>query len=581
MNPFRIEPNEWKEFYREAMLISDYEGLAYIKQKVYKQEEVPCLACSNSEQIKTSTNYVLQKYLKANPYEKLMHWNCIGDITTGSNMEEFSLYDNIEYYRYSCQNTWCGTRDIDMEKTMSSEMLFDYIYPEDYDMKYATYELGTTIVMAGKTQGECGHMGLLEIGCLLADRFPDSVTVRGDISYAQCVRAAAQVKEILGRTIRLPERYDYTIVFERLSKIVDARTDLLRLFNEIYDGPKEQAFYNLIKLNFTDKEIGHYYVQEYDKGNKVRLIEEWFQQETTLEKLCEVIVDTYSTQETYSEEIRAFIGALIKCKIHVANKEFRDSTEFNSVYRSTPDTVETQFSKLLRQLAGLRDNYVNKYIPIEELIAICVEYFGEHNNVKEMFEEAIDKVANDEGLQCKDRIHDTITSLDDEAISQKDVTEVDSEENSEEDNEEDAKYDHVDYCTLCVWESGDTIHPELEENLLIAIEKFKEFGERRKKEYAKPSRYGGNVGDLTDLKNFIKFISESTTHTKLFKEDDLDYLLSKKFPRGSTLGSVIIGLYLVKVNYSIETLVSSFFLNFKLLEFYVNKLEEKVVSVEM
>lgn len=559
MNPFRIEADEWKEVYQEAMLISKYEGLAYIKQKVYNQTEVHCLAYSNSERIETSRSFVLQKYIKANPHEKLMHWNCIGDILTGSNMEEFNLYDNIEYYRYSCLNSWISKLDIDMEKTMSTEILFDYINPEKYDTKYSNYDSGTSIVMAGKTQGEYGHMGILEIGCLLADRFPNSVTIRGDVSYAQCVRAVSRVNKILGRTIKLPERYDCTIVFERLSKIVDDRTDLLNLFYEIYAGPREQVFRDFINLNFTEKEIGSFYIKQYGADNKVALIKEWFIQDRSLEKLCEVIVDTYSAQETYSKEIREFINALIRCKIHVECKEVGDPTEFNSVYRSTPDTVGEQFSKIFGQMIGLQNNYVNKYIPIEELMEICIQFFGEQSNVKILFEEAIDTVESDVNLQHKDKIYDTITSLG---------------ADREKEEKEKEKYEHMNYHTLYAWEHGDTVHPDLEDNLLLIVEKIKGFGERVIKEYTKKSRYGDNVGELTALSNFTDFIGDSITRTKLFKETDLDYLLSKEFPRESTLGSVIIGMCTLKVDYTIEPLVRGLFLNYKLLEFYVNKWEK-------
>lgn len=559
MNPFKIEPNQWKVVFKEAMLISNYEGLAYIKQKIYHGIKVPCLAYSNPVQVEKTEYTVLKRFLEENPTVKLKCWDCIGDIFTGSNMESFSLYDNIEFYRYQCQNSWYGTCEVDMEKALSVEMLLQDVHLEECEKKYENYDKGISWIMHAKTQGQYGHMGLLEIGCLLADRFPGAVSIGGDISYGQCVRAVSRVNEILGITIKLPDQYHHNIVFERLSRMIEDRGVLLELLHRIYDGPKEEEYYNFIKLNFTEKEIGYYYIKEYGENEKKTLIKEWFKQGGSLETLCEIMVDTYSGQETSAKEIDEFIDALIQCKIHVENKEVRDPTEFNATYKSTPDTVGNQFAKIFGHLAGLKNYYVDVYIPVEELITVCNKFFGKQYDVKFIVTEAIDKVTNDENLKCKDTIYETLAS---------------SSENQNKINS-DKKYDHVGYRTLCGWDVCDTIHPNLDNNLISAIESLKEFGENGIGEYRKEHKLKGSNGNLTELIEFAKFISKNATHTILFKENDLDYILSEEFTRESTLGSAIIGLYFVKLDNVTELLVNAFCLNFELLKFYVTKWEKR------
>lgn len=567
MNPYMVEPDKWREVYSEAMLISDYEGLACIKNKSYNQIEVPCLANAKSIKVRKSRDEVLNRYIEEKPNIKLKCWNCIGDIFTGSNMEYFDLYDNIDYYRYECENTYYATRNIDMEKVKTIEMLFELINYKEFEDKYGNYTKAIATVMGAKTQGEYGHMGLLEIACLLADTFPDAISIRGDITYAQCMAAVSHVEKILGRTIKLPVQYDYTIVYERLSKVVE-RSDLLSLMDNIYDGPKDEAYYKFMQLNFTEIEIAQHYIARYSQDNKKMLIREWFKQNRTLEKLCEIVEEAYKTQESYSTEICEFIDALIQCKVHVEDKIVEDPTELNSVNQCRPDTVGMQFSKILGQYVGLKNYYVDKYIPIGELIEVCMRFWGDTQNIQDIFEEAIAKVESDDNLKLKDNIYDTMTSLDTKLSHESD--EIQRETN---DVRNDEKFTHEDFYSLCEWDCNDIVCPELDDDLLCIIERLKEFGEEAKEEYTTKYKYKENIGKLTDVTNFIQLISKHTSHSKLFKENDLDYILSEEFPRESMLGSVIIGLHVLQVNNTTNIITRAFCLNFELLRFYVDKCE--------
>lgn len=341
-----------------------------------------------------------------------------------------------------------------------------------------------------------------------------------------------------------------------MSKRVEDRSDLLELLEKIYDGPKEQAYYNFMKLNFTEKEIGHYYIKQYGENQKITLIKEWFKQGRSLRKLCEIIADTYSTQDAYSKAISEFIDALIQCKIHVENKELKDPTEFNSAYQSTPDTVDSQFAKFFGQMIGLKNYYVDKYIPIEELITVCVKVFGEECNVEIMFEEAIDKMNNNKDTKYKDEIYESLN-------------EIDENQHKLKSKEGYKYYEHVDFYTLCEWKKGETVHPNLESDLFLTVERLKEFGEDMIRDY--PEEYK-TTKKLTELSDFTQFLGKRITHIRMFKEDDLDNILSAQFARDSVLGSVIIGLSILEVNYVTESLVRGLCLNFELLKFYVDKL---------
>ena len=102
---------------------------------------------------------------------------------SGSDMEEFHLFR----HKPRCR----GTDQMDN----GADILFEDWHSDDPDIPTPT---GAQTIWNNKTQGRPGHIPLLAIACLFADRFPDAVKISGDVTAGQCgaaVRLANQYLE--------------------------------------------------------------------------------------------------------------------------------------------------------------------------------------------------------------------------------------------------------------------------------------------------------------------------------------------------------------------------------------------------
>ena len=178
--PFRISPSEWERTYEDALQIAD--------------------KCNLLDQIVTERNGIEYVFARKTAERKLysgLGFHTLGTMDSGCNMEDFSLYRSLQAYR--------DAMDKDGKQTDNGvDILFDKWYtgdPEDKEMPRPNL---VAHIWDGKTQGRPGHMALLTIACLFADRFPHAVMIGGNISVNQCDVAARLVRQCLGIDIQPP-----------------------------------------------------------------------------------------------------------------------------------------------------------------------------------------------------------------------------------------------------------------------------------------------------------------------------------------------------------------------------------------
>lgn len=125
-------------------------------------------------------------------------------MASGFDMEEFYLFRR----KPRC-------RDTDKPDN-GADILFADWYPEDLDLPVPT---GTQEIWGSKTQGRPGHIPLLAVACLFADRFPEDVTISGDITAGQCWAAVRLANQSLEHPIQTPVTCRAEALAQRLRRL--------------------------------------------------------------------------------------------------------------------------------------------------------------------------------------------------------------------------------------------------------------------------------------------------------------------------------------------------------------------------
>lgn len=172
--PERIPDHRWEEVYEEALRMVE-----------------PCdlLDCICLE--RNGLKYAAARKTEERVLSEGGLGICIcGTMDSGFDMEQFELF------RRKPRLGGTGKPD-----NGADILFFDCSGSEEPDFPEPT---GTYTLWSDKTQGRPGHIPLLAIACLFADRFPDAVSIGGDITAGQCRAAVKLANQSLERPIQTP-----------------------------------------------------------------------------------------------------------------------------------------------------------------------------------------------------------------------------------------------------------------------------------------------------------------------------------------------------------------------------------------
>lgn len=341
--PERITQKEWEKAYEQALIIA---GKCDLMDKVVSQRNGIPYAFAK----KTA-----ERELRSGELGFLV----CGTMTSGYNMEEFCLYrklddncpkdrkpDNKEDILINdCQNSVDGIRE----------------NPGVY------YRWG------GKTQGREGHLPLLAIACLLADRFPNAVSVNGDISAGQCKIAQKIVKDCLGIEIQLPVCCQAEALARRMKNTGISGEKQLQCFFKLYVGSLTEDIGRILQNVFSEELLYDYFrgefVEAHEKYQNYRtLFRDYFLLGCSLSDLLKILVSDENGCKMSLEET---LKLLFSYNIHVqfSDKNCTDVLSANQVSGDTDLTpsIEGFLGGALLSVITGRNKNIPVYIPLETI----------------------------------------------------------------------------------------------------------------------------------------------------------------------------------------------------------------------
>ena len=174
--PYRIDAEEWENVYEDALRIID--------------------RCDLLDRIVSTRNGLRYAFARKSAEREWKDGRLgvlvCGTMASGFDMEDFLLCRELERYRQDA-----------VQDSGEGDVLFCRWYSEDKEEDVPT-PVDTVCIWGSKTQGRPGHIPLLAVMCLFADRFPEAVYIGGDISAGQCRAAVRLANQYLDRPIQEP-----------------------------------------------------------------------------------------------------------------------------------------------------------------------------------------------------------------------------------------------------------------------------------------------------------------------------------------------------------------------------------------
>ena len=291
-------------------------------------------------------------------------------------------------------------------------------------------------IWGGKTQGEPYHMGLLAIGCMAEQMLGIQATVRGDITYGQCINAAQMASEALGEEIKPPITCRLEDLYERIDKFDDFDDyRKLRLLRRVYLGTDYNEFGEFQRKHFSEECIRKYWGEKLKKSEIGSYeftcnLRDYFRESDDLKSFCELADFDHNDPGKCAQLIREILDS----SMHIKDKDCTDP--FDLKQRSDPYGVPSMFATFF--LGSYLSAGPDRYIPLDEMRKIFTECFGNLINVNEVIDKFLE---NKLDIKEKGRkmINDYIDSY----------------------GKEMQKYDINNYEDLVYFKPGCTIHPSM------------------------------------------------------------------------------------------------------------------------
>lgn len=438
--PQRISQEQWHEVYQESLKLVEAFPFLDVITRSRNGYEYRCGTRSKSR--------------RGVYRHECYGWYSIGDMETGSNTEDFEMYDNIRVY---------------MEGRLEEDNGIDVLL-ERADMEEGRYPSCVRNVFGGKTQGERSHIPLLAIACLLESRLPEgAAAVSGTINLAQCRQAVEWANQFLDEPVMLPVIGRKEALYERL---VAAGLDGEELVQQML----------CLTLDARGRELGSFFQEKqpdgwyayfrtrlkaygYETRGFETILKEYLEMGGDFSDLCRMLVTDPDGKQISAEE---FLRVIIRIKLHVQEKQTYDftRTDQQNAEKAEVDGIGMMMRRVFGELFGLGNHNVDAYIPLEQIKAACKEVFSENCDVDEVISRVLDEQAEEDQ---KESVQSVLYDGKLEEMAQ--AREREKKEQAE-------QYDVPDKENLDKWSAGCRVEPQLEKWLLSICGQLHEFSKK-------------------------------------------------------------------------------------------------------
>lgn len=436
--PSRISPSGWEKTYEDALKIAD--------------------KCNLMDKIITERNGVKyafsRKTAERDVFGKGLGICVVGTTESGYDMEDFSLYRSLDYY-------WKAIGD--KEDNGADILFYDALHGEPED---AAIPCPSPVrnLWGGKTQGSPGHIPLLAIACLFADRFPDAVTVSGDITAGQCNTAVRLVRETLGLDIQPPVRCRPNALVKRIQAADMTETLKLEVFFRLYLGSLTNEIGEILEQEFGEDAVYGYFRDKIAKDaahgyGMLSDIRDYLLLGLEFSGLLRLMV---SDEQGCKMSLEDALTKLFSYNIHVPMDKKNCETPLPSTAESGDSegvsSIEGMLGGALFMLLAGRNQNIPVYVPLDKIRASC-------HPLDENADAIIDRILKER--EPDERQENAYGMNEDSAISK--LARAAEEEEAGE------KYDMEDLPDLRVYAPGDTFEPKFEESLVKCLRHVQTF----------------------------------------------------------------------------------------------------------
>lgn len=435
VSPDRIPEDQWEEAYEDALRIVD--------------------RCDLLDRVvleRNGQNYAAARKTAERdfPGEGLGIHVC-GTMDSGYNMEDFYLYRR----RPRCRGT--------DQPDNGADILFHGWYSEDPRIPTPT---GAQVIWDSKTQGRAGHIPLLAVACLFADRFPDAVKISGDITAGQCRAAVRLANDALGHPIQTPVTCRAEALAQRIRGWNIPVTKQLTAFFQLFLGRLTPETGEALKKFFPQEALYQYFMErmadvetaEFETG-----LRDYLLLKQDLSDLLRMLVQDPSGPQLPLEKV---VSILFDRQVHIPleNKNCVDPLGLDTAVdgdEEMPHEIEALMGRTFFAMLAGRNHNIPVFLPLQTIRDACQQVFpGE--NTGDLIDHLLSEVTPD-GRQQQ------VYGSDDNALINQ-LRNVAGER-----WKQISAYDLREPQDLYHWHPGLTIEPDLENGLLQMMKKVRTF----------------------------------------------------------------------------------------------------------
>lgn len=439
--PQRIPEDQWERTYEEALRIVDRSDFL---DRVFLE--------------RNGRRYAAARKTAERDFPEDGPGICVcGTMASGFDMEEFCLFRR----KPRC-------RDTDKPDT-GADILFEDWYPEDPDIPTPT---GTCWIWGAKTQGRPGHIPLLAIACLFADRFPEAVRIGGDITAGQCRAAVRLANQYLARPIQIPVTCWAEALLQRLRRTNIPVRKQVEAFFQLYLGRLTPEVGNVLKEGFPEGELYRYFRDQVVSGTERRADFERAVRDYLLLDLIPVDLLKMLTQDQLGPQLplEEILSHLFVCRVHIPldQKNCTDPLGLDAAVEGdeeSPHEIEALMGRVFFAMNAGRNRNLPVYLPLDAIRVACHQVFP-NTDTDALIDRLLAKPTEDERQK-------RVYGDDDTAL----INQLGKK--AEEHWNQVSAYDLREPNDLRRWRPGLTIESHLEDGLLEIIKRVKAFSVER------------------------------------------------------------------------------------------------------
>lgn len=316
-----------------------------------------------------------------------------------------------------------------------------------------------------KTQGEPYHMYLLAVACLIEDRLGSKAFVYGDITKGQCRKAVEMANRHLDNKIDVPDRCDSIRLLQRIQTFRLSEQEMLKLYTCFNLGNQDATFGETAHKYFSDDVFDDYWKKRFGRYQVTMrgfddVLHDYLLWGFDLDKLAKYVS---FVDKDGNEHYTDFVKSIMDAKLYLKEKDCDDILKIDQE-EERPYGIATLFAQFV--FRGARNTKIDRYIPIEDIREALSHSVGEHCKVDQIIDECLKE--DEEYLQIEGVNRGELSKEDYEKAISHDASAVFTQEMEfqrkalEERREQ---YDVSDAEDLPYYEEGDTIHPDIAEQV--------------------------------------------------------------------------------------------------------------------